>query len=212
MFKLTSKEQKLVFLLGGLLVLGIILRFTLPEESKAARIDRGAGEASVEYSSDKSGNDNVQVEEEKSSIMVHVTGKVMSPGVYQLDEGARMIDALDVAGGSREDADLERVNLAQPLIDGQQVFIPAVPPEGEKPQFASTVNEQGPSLQEQQVNINMAGQSELETLPGIGSVKAQSIIRHREENGPFQQVEDLLQVSGIGEKTLENISEKITVY
>lgn len=212
MFKLTPREQKLVILLGCLLFLGIVLRFTLPEDNEAARVERETtGEASVEYSNEETEAENKQSIKDDTRIMVHVAGEVIHPGVYDLDEGSRVIDALEKAGGSLDNAALERVNLAQPLIDGQQVFIPAVSKEGENVQHAASSSEQA-SLQDARVNINMADQSKLETLPGIGSVKSQSIINYREEHGPFQKVEDLLQVNGIGEKTLENIREQVTIY
>ncbi len=208
MFKLTPREQKLAILLGALLLLGVILRFTLPEEHEAAGVERGIGEASVEYSSERAQGDNYQSNEKASRIMVHVTGRVLRQGVYDLNEGARVIDAVEKAGGSLDDADLERINLAQPLIDGQQVFIPKVLQEGDEARLAS----QQVLPVDPRVNINRADQSELETLPGIGAVKARSIISHREKNGPFHSVEDLLQVSGIGEKTLESITDQVTVY
>ncbi len=208
LFKLTSREQKLVVLLGGLLLLGIVLRFALPEENEAARVERDSSEMPAVYSSEGTGAGQGEAEE-TVPLVVHVTGHVVRPGVYDLEKGARVIDALEEAGGSLETADLERVNLAQPLIDGQQVYIPALLPQDEDGQAAvpARISPQG-----SQVNINTADQAELESLPGIGSVKARSIIHYREQHGLFQQVEDILQVSGIGEKTLESLKDQITVY
>ncbi len=208
MFKLTPREQKLVMILGALLLLGVVLRFTLPEEHQGDGANWGVGQASVEYSSSRTQGDPNPSGEKVSFIIVHVTGSVLRPGVYELNEGARVIDALEKAGGSLEGADLERINLAQPLIDGQQVFIPKERAEGDD---AGLVSQQVLPF-DTRVNINHADQSELETLPGIGSVKARSIISHRQKNGPFHSVEDLLQVSGIGEKTLESIKDLVTVY
>ncbi len=142
-------------------------------------------------------------------LIVHVAGWVEEPGVYELPEGSRVIDALEAAGGSKRGAELAALNLAAPLTDGQQVLVPraadvqtggTVPAAG-----ASTTG--GTSL----VNINSASLEELETLPGIGEVLAATITQYREEHGPFTSVDQLLDVSGIGEVTLEELRDLVTI-
>ena len=138
-------------------------------------------------------------------VLVDVAGWVRSPGVYTFEAGSRVIDAIEAAGGARSGAELSALNLAAPLVDGTQVLVPKAgeaPAPGVAPPGGAPVG---------LVNVNTATAAELETLPGIGEVIAQAIIDHRTENGPFASVEELLDVSGIGDATLENIRELVTV-
>lgn len=139
-------------------------------------------------------------------ILVDVAGWVRRPGVYEFAEGARVIDAIDAAGGARPGAVLSSLNLAAPLVDGTQVLVPK-----ESQSAPTTAAETGTSGATGLVNVNSATNAELETLPGIGEVIAQAIVDHRTENGPFTSVEQLVDVSGIGDATLENIRELVTV-
>jgi competence protein ComEA len=142
-------------------------------------------------------------------LFVHVAGWVRSPGVYELREGDRVIDAIERAGGPRRGAETSVLNLAALLTDGQQVLVPgpAAPPgTGTVPGSAG-----GSTPTSTVVNVNSASAEELETLPGIGEVLAQAIISHREEHGPFAAVDDLEEVSGIGPVTLEEIRDLVTV-
>lgn len=149
--------------------------------------------------------------EEEKDIVVDVKGAVERPGVYRLPSGSRVQDAVDEAGGEDERADMKRVNLAQPLVDGMVVYIPR---RGEKvpPTFEAVPEGSGPvGKGSGKININTASAAELETLNGIGPSKAAAILRHREEHGPFTDVSDLLQVPGIGEKTLDHLADQVTV-
>lgn len=139
-------------------------------------------------------------------ILVDVAGWVRRPGVYEFAEGARVIDAIDAAGGARPGAVLSSLNLAAPLVDGTQVLVLK-----ESQSAPTTETGTGTSGAMGLVNVNSATNAELETLPGIGEVIAQAIVDHRTENGPFTSVEQLVDVSGIGDATLENIRELVTV-
>jgi competence protein ComEA len=139
-------------------------------------------------------------------ILVDVAGWVRRPDVYEFAEGARVIDAIDAAGGARPGAVLSSLNLAAPLVDGTQVLVPK-----ESQSAPTTETGTGISGATGLVNVNSATNAELETLPGIGEVIAQAIVDHRTENGPFTSVEQLVDVSGIGDATLENIRELVTV-
>lgn len=139
-------------------------------------------------------------------ILVDVAGWVRRPGVYEFAEGARVIDAIDAAGGARPGAVLSSLNLAAPLVDGTQVLVPK-----ESQSAPTTETGTGTSGATGLVNVNSATNAELETLPGIGEVIAQAIVDHRTENGPFTSVEQLVDVSGIGDATLEDIRELVTV-
>jgi competence protein ComEA len=129
--------------------------------------------------------------------------------VYELREGERVIDAIERAGGPKRGADLGGLNLAALLVDAQQILVPrpapAEPPGGTVPTEGETPS--GSTL----LNVNVATAEELETLPGIGEVLAATIIQYREENGPFTSVDQLVEVSGIGEVTLEEIRDLVTV-
>ena len=138
------------------------------------------------------------------SVQVYVTGAVARPGVYTLQEGDRLQDAVDRAGGADENADLARVNLAAHVRDQDHHHIPMM---GEEAAAAPTPESDTPS----RTNLNRAGLEELMALPGIGEVRAQSILDHRRQNGPFQSVESLVDVSGIGWTTLERIRPLVTV-
>lgn len=137
-------------------------------------------------------------------VLVDVAGWVRRPGVYEFSEGARVIDAIDAAGGARSGAVLEALNLAAPLTDGTQILVPREGQEGVAP---APVTGGAGGL----VNVNSAIATELEELPGIGEVIAQRIIDYRTENGPFATVDELLDVSGIGDAILESIRELVTV-
>ena len=133
---------------------------------------------------------------------VHVLGEVSAPGLYALEQGARLVDALAAAGGTTGDADLAAVNLARLLSDGEQIVVPAI---GESPAPGEGAASDG------RIDLNTADQAELETLPRIGPALAQRIIGWREDNGRFASVDDLLAVSGIGEKLLAGLRELVRV-
>lgn len=147
-------------------------------------------------------------------MVVHVSGRVLTPGLYVLAAGARVMDAVAAAGGFAEDAQQDAINLARPVSDGEQLIVPAV---GEEVPVVSSgsgsgsASGAGSGQVTAPVNLNTADGAELETLPRVGPAIAGKIIQWREENGRFTSVEDLLAVPGIGEKMLENLRELITV-
>lgn len=136
-------------------------------------------------------------------VVVHVDGAVASPGVVTLVAGSRVADAVAAAGGVTEGANTTGVNLAAPVTDGQQVVVPEV---GEPvPVAADTTGAAAAPQSGGLVNINTAGPDALDALPGVGESTARAIVEEREANGPFSSVEDLVRVSGIGEKKLAKI-------
>jgi competence protein ComEA len=139
-------------------------------------------------------------------LVVDVAGWVRRPGVYEFPPGARVIDAVDRAGGARPGADLMLLNLAAPLADGQQILVPK---KGQATGSGTgTVIAGGsPAL----INVNTADATTLESLSGIGEVLAAAIVQYREEHGPFTSVDQLEDVSGIGPATLEDIRDQVTV-
>lgn len=132
-------------------------------------------------------------------IFVHVKGAVNSPGIYKLPRGSRVNDAVMAAGGALENADVERINLAKQLEDGQELIVPSKAPKGEK-------------VDDGRININTADKKALCELPGIGNETAERIIEYREQRGGFSDVSELLRVSGIGKSKLEKIKDRVKVY
>lgn len=159
--------------------------------------------------------------EENEYLAVHVCGAVSLPGVYELEEGSRVMDAVLAAGGFSDEADEEYVNLATVLADGDKVRIPTKNEVAELSVDGLQENDNGVisaerlnnSEQEAQnkVNINTADEAELCSLPGIGQTRAESIIAYRNARGAFAEIEDIMQVSGIKESSFQKIKDKITV-
>lgn len=145
-----------------------------------------------------------------ASLFVHVAGWVRRPGVYELREGDRVIDAIERAGGAKKGAELGGLNLAALLVDAQQVLVPRSAPAGAAPGAVPTGQAPG-TTGTGLINVNVATAEELETLPGIGEVLAATIIEYREDHGPFTSVDQLIEVSGIGEVTLEEIRDLVTI-
>lgn len=143
---------------------------------------------------------------EPTILIVDVAGWVRRPGVYEFHEGDRVIDAVEAAGGARRGASLESLNLAMPLVDGTQVLVPRAAEGG-----APGPGPPGGSAATGKVNINTATAAELEALPGVGEVIAQRIVDYRTANGPFGTVDELIDVSGIGESTLASMRDLVTV-
>ena len=138
-----------------------------------------------------------------SAIYVHVLGAVVRPGLYALREGDRAVDAVAAAGGFADDADQAQLNLARFVTDGEQIVVPVV---GAAPPVSG-----GGANVPGKVNINTADAAALETLPRVGPAMSARIIAWRETNGRFTAVEDLMSVSGIGDKTFEALRDLVTV-
>lgn len=143
-------------------------------------------------------------------VLVHAAGAVRSPGVYRLGAGARVADLLQAAGGPLAEAELDRLNLAAPVADGQQVYVPRV---GEAvPEVAGATSEDGTAeAGDGLVDVNTADADELDTLPGVGPATAEAILDERERRGSFSSVEDLLDVPGIGDAKLEALRDLVRV-
>lgn len=144
-------------------------------------------------------------------ILIHVAGAIAQPGVYTLEAGSRVQDAVQAAGGLLPGADLRGVNLAAVMQDGERVTIPTTPPTPLPGSLEDLSEDSRSTTILYPINLNTATQAELESLPGIGPITAQKIIQYREQNGPFIKIEDLLKVPGIGPKTFEEIKSLITV-
>ncbi len=145
----------------------------------------------------------------ETPIRIYVTGHVKHPGVLTVNEDCRLTDALTLAGGALEGADLTRINLAERVRDEGMYYIPLI---GEDvPAVSSLSTMTHVSSPDGKVNINTADQRLLETLDGIGPARAQKIIEYREINGGFTHLEELLNISGIGDKILAGLRERVTL-
>ena len=151
-------------------------------------------------------------------IQVHIEGEVRNPGVYSIAYGSRVNDLLILAGGATEDAFLRGINLAAFLSDAQQIIIPSTSEESYYYYYSAVVAQNASAsansssgIIDGRVNINVATESQLTTLPGVGPAIAGNIIAHRELNGPFSSVEELRNVNRIGEVTMDRLRDLVTV-
>lgn len=153
-------------------------------------------------------------EVEKEIIKIYITGEVNNPGVKELEMGSRIEDAINIAGGLTPAANISKANLAYQLEDGQKIYIPNINENIEE--YITKENEEGiveesKSTTSGRININNADINELCELPGVGESLATRIVTYREENGKFKMIEDLKNVSGIGEKKFESLKEYVVV-
>ena len=157
-------------------------------------------------------------EKENKTIMVDISGEIITPGVVKLPEGSRIIDAITAAGGKTEDADLSKVNLAYILDDGVQLYIPRYNEKLEK-EIVQTepgvgIIQEGintTSKKDSKVNINIANKEKLATLPGIGEGTAEKIIEYRSKTGKFKTIDEIKKIPGIGESKFKSLKDKITI-
>ncbi len=181
----------------GAVIVVVLLALTV---TVAIGIMRGATTPVESVTIDREGQSDAAA---PASVFVHVSGSVSAPGLYVLDQGARVVDAVSAAGGFALEADQAAVNLARPVSDGEQLHVPAV---GAGP-GAGAAEAPGDG----RVNLNTADAAALDTLPRIGQAMAARIIEWRDANGRFTSVEDLLSVPGIGDKMLETLRDLVTV-
>lgn len=157
-------------------------------------------------------NKEEKKEEETQEIVIHITGQVVNQGIVKLKEGARVIDAIEAAGGTTKDADLSKINLAYMLEDGIKIYVPSIN-DTEESYSQSNLSGIGNTSNNKalRININTATAIDLEKLPGIGSSIASRIVSYRNENGKFSSIDGLKNVSGIGESKFNNIKAYVYV-
>lgn len=228
--KIKNLPQKQKIIIGifvciaVIIVLIFIYKFYNDGEDDVIGIEKGdinsIQSQEDEVNSEKS--NKIGILDNKKTITVHVVGEVNSPGVVTLNEGSRIIDAINAAGGSTDEADLSKVNLAYIVDDGIQIYIPNIKiQEGRQTSVIRedagdgiiNVNVENDDSERQsgKVNINIANVEKLQTLPGIGQSTAQKIVEYRTQNGKFKTEEDIKNVTGIGESKYNNLKDKITV-
>lgn len=149
-------------------------------------------------------------EEENKIIMVHISGEVFYPGLIELESGSRVKDAVDLAGGLKKDADIDRINLAKKVVDEEKIYVPQKGEEISGDIIIESGSTTSQSIANSKVNINDCSKEQLMSLPGVGEVTATKIIDYRNTNN-FKTIEDIMNVSGIGSKKFEALRELIVV-
>lgn len=193
------KVRKYVWIIGSCIIGVVILLITAKSEPKKAVVINDHSPKEVETVED------VHAPVVEPYTIVDVKGEVKNPGVYDVSPDSRIDDVILLAGGFTEKADELQVNKAQKVHDEMMIYVPEI---GE----LNTVPDQvSASADSKKIQLNVATKDEIVELPGIGPSKADAIIQYREENGLFTSVEDLLEVNGIGEKTLENLLEYVQI-
>ncbi|HFR3707947.1 TPA: helix-hairpin-helix domain-containing protein [Streptococcus suis] len=193
------------------LLLTTFLIFSQPAKSDQTGLTDFPQSEQTSNSSELVEETSTEVSEESSQLVVDVKGAVAKPGLYTLEAGARVNDAVEAAGGLTSQADPKSINLAQKLSDEAVVYVAS------KDEYISVVASTtassaiSPEGNESKVNLNTATEADLQTISGIGAKRAADIIAYREANGGFKSVDDLNNVSGIGDKTMESIRPYVTV-
>ncbi|MCT4543596.1 MAG: helix-hairpin-helix domain-containing protein [Vallitalea sp.] len=202
-------KNKLYYIVGFLIVLIVGIIYTYTTNSVEVEINNEDGLVNEDSSSgskediDESKENNEQ-EEEEENIYVHICGSVAKEGVYTVREGARVYEALELAGGLTEEAVTDYVNLARCVKDGEQIIFPSRNQiEAGEFQYDNEDNNF--------VNINTASIEKLMTLSGIGESKAKLIIEYREKNGDYKSIEDIMKISGIKQEAFNKIKDSIIV-
>lgn len=197
----TKKEQIAILVVALVVILSIGYKFFLQDYLKEDDESFGLIEDYLENPNNQETNEDLP--DDDFEIMVHISGEVYRPGLVTLSNGDRLIDAVNLSGGLKNQADLDRINLAKKVQDEEKIYIPRI---GEEniPVIDSSTNG------DTKININSCSKSDLESLPGIGPATADKILDYRENNA-FKKIEDIMNVSGIGEKKFESIKELIIV-
>ncbi|MDN4525460.1 helix-hairpin-helix domain-containing protein [Fictibacillus fluitans] len=211
--------RKLRYILPAALAVGIIVLYwyqqQAPQKKTATEelpLELRAADPNAAQDRLKAGQNQKNLQPAK--IMLDIKGAVVRPGVYEMKEGDRVIDAVEKAGGFTKNAEQRSVNLSGKVKDEMLLYILEKGEEAPVPAVAQNMGNgagQDGGSGQSAVNINTANDQELQTITGIGPSKAKAIITFREENGGFKTVEDLLDVPGIGEKSLENMRGQVTV-
>ena len=217
--KYINKKQKiLLIMIIFIITLGIIYYTYTTKTNDEFSIEEQNLEIE-ENEREKEINENIK---ENTKIIVHISGAVRNEGIVELKEKARIADAIEMAGGITEDAYMKDVNLATILEDGMKIYIPTkeeVEKQGENINDSVSKdtnldiynNGSNTSKKNNKVNINTASKEELDTLPGIGESTANKIINYRKENGKFKTIEEIKEVSGIGDSKFEDIKDLIEI-
>ena len=206
MLESLTTKQKIIFFIILLIMLGVIIYYiysTLYISNYSAENN----ELIINNFIEEINNNSITEPSDINTIVVYICGEVKENKVITLSENSRICDAIDAAGGLTNNADLTNINLAYILEDGEKIYIPKKGEEIEN----NIISSYNHSSSSNKININKASQTELETIPGIGPSTALKIVNYRTENGKFNNIEDIKNISGIGNAKFNNIKEYIYV-
>ncbi len=214
--EMLSTKQKTVIIIAGVIVVGIFIYYMT---TKANNYDYSAINEIAESETKEEENDKNEEKEEETpkEIIIHITGAVENEGIVRLKEGSRIIDAIEAAGGLTSEVNLKKVNLAYTVQDGQKIYIPktsdidaeiGIDAKTGEAVIVYNGTEEGTTGK---ININTATLNELLSLSGVGESTAEKIIEYRKENGRFKTIEEIKNVSGIGNLKYESIKDYICV-
>lgn len=213
-----SKKQKTILLIISISILGLLFIYILKNLDEADNNDEIIINNEINIIMQEQESEKIGIIDKKEKVVVHIIGEVNDPGVITLEEGSRIIDAINSAGGKTEEADLSKINLAYIVEDGTQIYIPRINENlndvelisseaGKQVVLDNSISEKSLG----KVNINTANKEKLETLPGVGETTAQKIIEYRDINGKFKSIEEIKNVNGIGESKYNSLKDKIFV-
>lgn len=209
MENLTKNQRIIIFII--IIIISIGMLYFIYSKNQIKETTNIEDEILISNSTEK------EESEKQEQVVIHITGSVKKTGIVKLKEGSRIEDAIEAAGGLTENADITNVNLAYVLDDGIKIKIPSVTDEDIEDEVISEnigeniVEENNETSKGNIVNINKATESELQELPGIGSSLASKIIEYRNQNGKFNNIEDIKNVNGIGESKYSSIKDLIKV-
>lgn len=180
-----------------------------PDEAKSLLDIKTSSNEEKEF--DKKDLEKLEIEsaDENKEIMVHISGAVKNPGILKINSSKRVVDALEMAGGSTDYADLDKINLAAKLHDEEKIYIPKIG-EVSNNEISSLVSS-GENNNAGKININTADSTELQKIPGVGAKTAEKIINYRSQNS-FSSIDDIKNVDGIGDKKFESMKDYISTY
>ncbi|MGM0409535.1 MAG: helix-hairpin-helix domain-containing protein [Bacillota bacterium] len=206
------KKEYLIFVIIGFFLGGVITYIFLTDSNQnltTSLITENDNNKTTNLINENNMENTNANAKEIEKIQVYITGKIKSPGVYTMKNGDRIIDIFQKAGGATNTADLENINMASYLKDGEKIHIPSI---AENNNISKDNNKiDSFSNEDKKININYATQKDLENLSGIGPSKAKAIIKYREEKGSFSSIKEIINVSGIGEATLENFEDEVSI-
>lgn len=210
MLPLKQKQPIKLYVIGSIVcILFVVVAFIFLQRDQEEEL-----QLLEDFSSEES-NESLSVAEEETVeivIKVDVKGAVVRPGLYMAKPDDRVLDLIEQAGSFTEEADQNGVNLAQRVEDQMVIYVPTIGEEATSVNTTSSLGNSGGTVaQDGKININQATAAELETITGIGPSKANAILQYREENGTFKSIEELKNISGIGDKTFEKLKDEITI-
>ena len=236
MYEFNKKQKIIIAIIGLMIIIAFLYYIYTKEDDSIISTEEIVEENMVENAIGNLEENEETTKEDTDKIIVHVSGAVNKEGIVELEENSRISDAIDKAEGLKENADTKNINLAFKLEDGMKIYIPTIGESREQneqngqsqnqtlmDETSKYVTSSSGVVQEEQtngkseqkknekININTATQTQLETLPGIGPSTSLKIVNYREENGKFKNIEDIKEVSGIGDAKYENIKDLICV-